>query len=86
MSTYLVDNGILSDQFRFSKGCSTDDQLQMMYGDVAAKVDDGIVVNVALMDYSKTFDMISHNILLQKVRTLGLEDALFDWIWMFLMD
>lgn len=58
----------------------------MMYGDVAAKVDDGIVVNVALMDYSKTFDMISHDILLQKVRTLGLEDRLLEWIWMFLMD
>lgn len=55
-----------------------------MYGDLATWVNDGLVVNVALLDFSKVFDEILDDILLQKLKARSLDDHLLQWIWLFL--
>ena len=82
---YLEDNMLLSDgQFGFRKGRSAEDQLLLTYGDVALKVDGGNVVDVVYMDYSKAFDVVSHGIMLQKLRALGFSVQVLSWVEGFL--
>ena len=42
-------------------------------------VDDGRVVDVFYLDFSKTFDTVSHGILLQKLAAHGLDSFTLCW-------
>ena len=82
---YLEENGLLSNrQFGFRKGRSTDDQLLLTYGKIAREVDAGSVVDAVYLDYSKAFDVLSHNVLLSKLESLGFCQQICDWIRAFL--
>ena len=60
---YLESSGLLSDgQFGFRKLRSTEDQMLLVYLDVAAMVDDGFVVDMIILYFSKAFDVVSHTI------------------------
>ena len=77
---------MLSDrQFGFRKGRSTEDQMLLMYSQVAQMVDAGSVVDVAYLDFSKAFDLVSHQILLDKLRCLGFDRCILAWIRDFLV-
>ena len=83
---YLESNEILSPhQFGFRKSRSTGDQLLLAYSDVSDWVDDGFVVDVVLLDFSKAFDVVSHDVLILKLRELGVGAVLLDWIRSFLV-
>ena len=43
-------------------------------------VDEGIVVDVVYLDFSKAFDTVSHNILMNKLRKCGLDEWTVRWI------
>jgi RNA-binding protein YlmH len=74
---YLVSNNLLSAlQFGFRKARLTEDQMLLVYSEVAEMVDEGIVVYMALVDISKSFDVVSHNILLEKLRSIGVSEVL----------
>ena len=69
---YLTNNDILTtNQFGFRAGRSTADQLLLVYDDVSRATDEGQISDVVLFDFSKAFDVVSHDVLLEKLRCLG---------------
>ena len=87
MQKYLDSNAILSHhQFGFRQGRSTMEQLLVVYEHVAACVDKGGVIDVILLDYSKAFDVVCHQILLKKLHCIGIDGQLLKWIESFLSD
>ena len=69
---YLESSGLLADkQFGFRKHTSTEDQVLLVYSDVAALVDDGFVIDMIMLYFSKKFDVLSHKLLLEKLRNIG---------------
>jgi hypothetical protein len=45
----------------------------------------GETVRVFLLDFSKEFDRINHQILMKKMRLLGIDNSLINWVIDFLM-
>ena len=74
---FLEANQLLSnDQFGFCRGRTVDDQLLIVYNDVSLWVDSGYVVDIVLFDFSKAFDVVSHAVLIDKLRLLGVSGSL----------
>ena len=46
-------------------------------------VDQGYVVDVAYLDLSKAFDLVSHRLLLEKIGALGFDRVIIGWIVIF---
>ena len=85
MMLYLEQNHLLrNEQFGFRAGRSTDDQLLLTYGHIVKQVDAGNMVDVIFLDFSKAFDVVSHDILVTKLSALGFGDQLVSWIREFL--
>ena len=81
----LESNNILSShQYGFWRNRITEVQLLSTYNDVGRWIDEGYVVNVILLDYSKAFDLVSHVVLLSKLEFLGVCNSLLAWISAFL--
>ena len=78
---FLESNDLLADrQFGFRKGRSTEDQLLLFYGEISRLVDGGSSVEVVYLDFSKAFDLVSHQILLEKLAALGFDEHVMGWI------
>ena len=76
---YLESCSLLSDkQFGFRKHRSTEDQMLLVYSDVSAMVDDDFIVDMIMLDFSKAFDVVSHTVLLQKLRSIGVPAVLLN--------
>ena len=85
MMTYLEQNNLLRhEQFGFRAGRSTDDQLLLTYGHIVKQVDCGKMVDVIFLDFSKAFDVVNHDILVEKLNDLGFGDQLVAWVREFL--
>ena len=85
ITNYLEENGLLSDmQFGFRRGRSTEDQMLLIYNRVSQLVDAGKIVDVAYLDYSKAFDLVSHQLLIDKLSLLGFDRHILGWIHDFL--
>ena len=86
LTAYLEECSILSDnQYGFRSGRSTQDQLILVYDDVSKWLDDDGVVDLVMFDFAKAFDLVSHPILLQKLRLIGIQSPLIYWIEDFLV-
>ena len=82
---YLEQGHILSSrQFGFRKGHSTEDQLLRAYNKIVEEVDKGRMVDAVYLDFSKAFDVLSYNILLAKLRSLGFCQQILKWVESFL--
>ena len=87
ISDYLEEHALLTDhQFGFRSGRLTVDQLLLVYETVSGLVDDGETVDVIYFDYSKAFDIVNHEILLTKLRCIGIDGDILAWISSFLTD
>ena len=85
LTTYLETNCLLtSEQFGFRSGRSTMDQLLLVYSEVSKWTDEGQVVDVVLFDYSKAFDVVCHELIIAKLRCLGIQGNVLHWIQSFL--
>ena len=71
---------ISSSQHGFTKGKSCLTNLIAFYDGMSGWVDGGRAADVVYLDFSKAFDTVSHNILLGKLRTCGLDDWSVRWI------
>jgi len=71
---------IRSSQHGFTKGKSCLTNLIAFYDDMTGWVDEGRAVDVVYLVFSKAFDTISHNILLEKLRKCGLDEWSVKWI------
>ena len=75
-----VNQGIRPSQHGFTKGRSCLTNLISFYDLVTRLVDDGKAVDVIYLDFSKSFDTISHNILLRKLAAHGLDRHTLRWV------
>ena len=83
--SYLDSNELMSDrQFGFRKCRSTEDQMLLVYTEIAELVDKGLVVDMIMLDFSKAFDVVCHIVLLNKLKDIGVGVTLLNWIWEFL--
>jgi len=73
-------NVIRSSQHGFTKGKSCLTNPIAFYDGVTGWVDEGRAVDVVYFDSSKSFDTVSHNILLGKLRKCGLDEWTVRWI------
>ena len=81
---YLEINQLLSrHQFGFRAGHSTEDQMLIFYDEVARAVDGGRCVDAAYLDFSRAFDVLDHEILLEKLASLGFDQQILSWITSF---
>ena len=68
--------------FRSGYGCQT--TLLKIIEDWKKALDDNKCVAAILMDLSKAFDCLSHNLLLLKLKTYGLSDSALDLLFSYL--
>lgn len=82
---YATSNNLLcNDQFGFRPGRSTEDQLLLTYNAITNALNQGDNVDLILFDFSKAFDTVCHDILLDKLSKLGITGNLLGWIKEFL--
>jgi len=67
-------------QHGFTKGKSCLTNLIAFYDGMTGWVDEGTAADVVYLDFSKTFDIASHNFLIWKLRKCGLDGWLVRWI------
>ena len=73
-------------QHRFRKMRSCETQLLVTMHDIAKNVALGDQVDVALLNFSKAFDKVPHQRLLQKLRYCGVRNKTLKWIQSLLTD
>ncbi|GAB0179133.1 mitochondrial enolase superfamily member 1 [Grus japonensis] len=67
-------------QHGFTKGRSCLTNLISFYDQVIHLVDEGKVVDVIYLNFSKAFDTVSHSILLEKLVAHGLDRCTLHWV------
>ena len=81
----LMDNEQMVDRFAFKPTGSTTAALVELLHLVHTMFDQGNdYVRCILIDFSKAFDVVNHEILLKELRTLGMNKSIFNWIADFL--
>ena len=81
----LMDDEQMNDQFAFRSTGSTTAALITLMHTIYSMFDQGNdYIRCVLIDYSKAFDVVNHEILLNELSTLGLHDSIFKWIANFL--
>ncbi|CAM4578502.1 unnamed protein product [Caretta caretta] len=71
---------IRNSQRGFTKGKSCLTNLIDFYDEITGCVDEGKAVDVFFLDFSKAFDMVSHSILVSKLKKYGLDEWTIRWI------
>lgn len=67
-------------QHGFMKGRSCMSNLLLFQNSVINMIDEGSSVDIIYLDLQKAFDKVPHSILLQKIRGMGIEGKVSDWI------
>lgn len=84
---FLNENNILSDvQHGFRKGFSTETQLTSVVHCFLQILDKAGQVDAFFLDFTKTFDLVPHDQLLQKLKSIGLPEFIISWIYSYLSD
>ena len=87
MLNFIKENNILSeDQFGFLPGRSTCLQLLSVLEDLTCSVDDGIPLDVVLIDFAKAFESVVHDKLVAKLDWYGFRGNLLSWLKDFLSE
>ena len=83
--THLEENNLLSDnQHGFRKKRSCESQLILFVDELAKNMSDGKQTDVAVLDFSKFFDVVPHKRLLHKFDFYGIQGSTLFWISSFL--
>ena len=82
---HLEQYKVLNDeQHGFRRGRSCEAQLALSVNDLVKVLDRQSQPDVAMMDFSKAFDLVPHQRLLSKLCHFGITDKLNNWIQIFL--
>ncbi|KAJ4432824.1 hypothetical protein ANN_21463 [Periplaneta americana] len=73
-------------QHGFREGFSCDSQITSLVQDLAEEVDRGGRIDAVVIDFSKAFDLVPHDILIDKLSRLGIDKRVVLWIQEFLKD
>ena len=85
--THLEKHRVLDDaQHGFRKFRSCVSQLIITIDDFANCLRNHLQIDAILLDFSKAFDKVDHEILLAKLEHLGIRHSLLDWSRSFLID
>lgn len=84
---YMNEHSILNPgQHGFLKGRSCISQLLQHREDILCALEKETGVDVIYLDFAKAFDKIDHNILMLKLKSIGVKGKLLKWIHSFLND
>ena len=76
---------VLTDkQHGFRRGHSCESQLILTIQDLANSLDKKSQIDIAIMDFSKAFDVVPHNRLIRKLHGYGIQNSTLSWISNFL--
>ena len=65
---YAQSNNLMNkDQFGFRPGMSSEDQLILTYDQITSWLDTGLNADLVMFDFSKAFDTVCHDILIDKL-------------------
>ena len=82
---FLSNNKVLvENQFGFRKGRSCEDALLTAQNHILTTLNRKQICMLLLIDFSKAFDMVDHNILLSKLDHYGMRGAAHTWIKSYL--
>ena len=85
MLRHFDDENIISDKRHgFRKGHSCETQLITTVNNLLASADVGNRVDIAILDFSKAFDMVSHRRLMSKLDHYGIRGNIHKWISSFI--
>ena len=80
MDHLKVNQGIRPSQHGFTNGRSSLTNLISFYNKVTHLVDEGKAVSEVHLDFSKAFDNVPHNILMEKMAAHGLDGHTLCWV------
>ena len=80
MDQLKVNQGIRPSQHGFTNDRSCLTNLISFYDKVTRLVNEGQAVNVVYLDFSKAFDTVPHNILVEKLTAHSLDGRMLRWV------
>ena len=85
--SYLNDNNLItSEQFGFRATLSTGLALTQFTDSILGNMDADRFTGAAFLDFSKAFDTVDHAILLDKLRSLGVDEDSLNWFRSYLSE
>jgi len=72
-------------QHGFRPGYSCESQLFMGFQDIADSLDEGVRTGAIIIDFSKAFDLVTHDKLLTKIAGTGVDLRIVVWVREFLL-
>ena len=82
---YFNENNLISEnQCGFQSDISTMQALMKLTKYLFEKRDKGEILGCVFIDFAKAFNMVSHEILIQKLKAGGLKDKALGWISSYL--
>ncbi|KAG8322416.1 hypothetical protein J6590_108284 [Homalodisca vitripennis] len=87
MLDYMERNELITkNQHGFLKGRSTTTAVTNLLEKITDNLEDGKHVSAILLDYSKAFDCLGHDLILRKLLALGIDGLAKDWVASYLKD
>ena len=82
----LTNNLLCSEQHGFIKGKSCTTKLTGVNHEISSYLDSSIQTDIIYLDFTKTFDSVSHRLLFHKLKMYGFNGRLLDWFTSYLSD
>lgn len=84
--TWDCKNIIINQQHGFCQGRSTTTNLVLYQNFINSSLENRKQVDALYTDFSKAFDQVNHNLMIVKLKALGIDGKVLEWIKSYLMD